>query len=210
MGARDVIDGSERRTFAMRSEVNWGLLGLLIERQGYGYELYHRFVRTYGKLLVLSCQAQIYKGLDALEERGLIELLPSEDALRAHAHKPATRYRAQPKTRYRALAEAVPSYRDWLLTQVTQEGQCVELLALLVGALPARDALVVVDCYEQHLLAERSSVPPALDGASVLARGLAEHAKQLETGVALKWTTYARRELQASIDGAAGDQIAPR
>ncbi|HEY5344333.1 MAG TPA: hypothetical protein VIJ66_11835 [Solirubrobacteraceae bacterium] len=201
MGARDLIDGSERRTFAMRSEVNWGLLGLLIERQGYGYELYHRFGRTYGKLIVLSCQAQIYKGLDALEERGLIEVLPSEIALPAQAHKPTTRYPGQPKTRYRALAAAVPGYRDWLITQVTQEGRCVELLALLVGALPPRDALVVIDRYEQHLLSERRAAPPVTDGASVLARGLAEHAKDLETGLALKWTTYARRELDASIDG---------
>jgi hypothetical protein len=204
MGARVVIDKSERRTFAMRSPVNWGVLGLLLERQGYGYELYHRFEHTYRELIVLSCQAQIYKGLDALVERGLIEVLPSEVAVPAQAGKPTARHGAQPKTRYRALAEAVPSYRDWLLTQVTQEGQCVELLALLVGALPARDALVVIDRYEQHLLSEHRAAPPVPDGASVLARGLAEHAKDLETGLALKWTTHARRELQAAIDAQRG------
>jgi DNA-binding PadR family transcriptional regulator len=200
MGARSLIDGSERRTFAMRSPVNWGVLGLLLERQGYGYELHHRFQRTYRELIVLSCQAQIYKGLDALEERGLIEVLPSEVALPARSVKPTTRYRAQPKTRYRALAEAVPAYRDWLITQVTQEGQCVELLALQVGALPASDALVVVDRYEQHLLSERRAAPPMPDGASVLARELAEHAKDLETGLALKWATHARRGFEASIE----------
>jgi len=81
MGARVDIDRSERRTFAMRSPVNWALLGLLIERPGYGYDLCQRFKRTYGKSIELSCQAQIYKGLDALEERGLIEPLASEETL---------------------------------------------------------------------------------------------------------------------------------
>jgi DNA-binding PadR family transcriptional regulator len=195
MGARVDIDRSERRTFAMRSPVNWALLGLLIERPGYGYDLFQRFKRTFGELIVLSCQAQIYKGLDALEERGLIEPLSSEEALPEELR--------QPKTRYRARAEAMPDYRDWLITQVTQERQRLELLALLVGALPPRDALVVVDRYEQHLLSERGSAPPALDGASARARRLAEHAKQLETGLALKWTTYARRELEAAIDAQA-------
>jgi len=192
MGARVLTDGSERRTHAMRSPVNWGLLGLLLERPGYGYDLFQRFQRTYGKLIELSCQAQIYKGLDALEDRGLIEPLPSEVAVPEELR--------QPKTRYRARAEAVPAYRDWLIAQVAQERQRLELLALLVGELPHHDALVVVDRYEQHLLSERTSAPPVPDGAPAVARRLAEHAKQLETGLALRWTTYARRELEASID----------
>ncbi len=198
MGTRDLIEGSERRTFAMRSPVNWGLLGLLIERQGYGYDLFQRFKRTYGKFIVLSCQAQIYKGLDALEYRGLIEPLPSEVAVPEEQR--------QRKTRYRARAEGVPAYREWLSTQVSQEHQPLELLALQVGALPPRDALVVVDRYEHRLLSERESAPPALDGAPALARRLAQHAEQLETGLALRWATYARRELEASIDAQGGDR----
>lgn len=193
MGDRVLTDGSGRRTFAMRSPVNWGVLGLLIDRPGYGYDLFQRFKRTYGKTIELSCQAQIYKALNALEGRGLIEPLPSEIA------EPEEELR-QPKPRYRACAEAVPAYRDWLVTQVTQEGQHVELLAIQVGALPPHDALVVVDRYEQHLLSERESAPPMPDSAPALARRLAAHAKQLEAGLALKWTTYARCELEASID----------
>jgi DNA-binding PadR family transcriptional regulator len=196
MGARVDIDGSERRTFAMRSPVNWGLLGLLIERPGYGYDLFQRFTRTYGKSIELSCQSQIYKALDALQERGLIELIPGDVALPDELR--------QPKPRYRARPEAVPDYRDWLITQLTQERQRLELFALQVGMLPPGDALVVVDRYEQHLLSERKDAPPALDGAPALARRLAEHAKQLETGVALRWTTYARAELQAAIDAQTG------
>lgn len=179
----------------MRSVINWSLLGLLIGRPGYGYDLFHRFERTYAELLGLSSASQIYKGLDALEKWGLIEPLPSEVAVPEEQR--------QRKTHYRACAEAVPAYRDWLLAQVSSERQHLELLALQVGALPAQDALLVVDRYEQYLLTERSSAPPALDGAPPLASRLAQQAEQLETGVALKWTTHARRELQASV-GAQG------
>jgi hypothetical protein len=184
----------------MRSPVNWGVLGLLLERSGYGYDLFQRFKRTYGKTIELSCQAQIYKALNALEERGLIEPIPAD--------VPVPGEPRQPKPRYRARAEAVPGYRDWLLTQLTQERQRLELFALQVGALPPRDALVVIDRYEEHLLTERGSAPPAMDGASACARRLAEHAKQLETGLALKWTMYAHRELEAAIEAQTGGHAA--
>jgi DNA-binding PadR family transcriptional regulator len=196
----------------MRSPVNWALLGLLIERPGYGYDLYQRFKRTYGKTIELSCQAQIYKGLDALEERGLIEPLPSEVAVPEEQR--------QPKTRYRARPEAVPDYRDWLIAQVTQERQRLELVALQVGTLPAREALAVVDRYERHVLSQRGSAASTLDGSSALARGLGEHARQLETGLALRWTAYARRQLDEAIEaqtvaaagraGPVGDRVALR
>jgi hypothetical protein len=186
----------------MRSPINWSLLGLLIGRPGYGYDLFHRFERTYAELLGLSSASQIYKGLDALEERGLIEKLPSDEA-------PGEGPR-QRKTHYRACAEAVPSYWDWLLAQVSQERQHLELLALQVGALPPQDALLVVDRYERYLLAERTSAPPTLDGAPPLAGRLAQQAEQLETEVALKWTTHARRELQASIEAQADGRTRER
>jgi len=181
----------------MRSVINWSLLGLLIARSGYGYDLFHRFERTFAELLRLSSPSQIYKGLDALEELGLIEPLRSGGAVPEEQR--------QRKTHYRASAEAVPAYRDWLLAQVSQERQHLELLALQVGALPPQDALLVIDRYERHLLTERSSAPPALDGAPPLAGRLTQHAEQLETGVALKWTAYARRELQPRIDAQPAD-----
>ena len=36
----------------MQSPVNWALLGLVIERPSYAYELAKRFERTYGSVLV--------------------------------------------------------------------------------------------------------------------------------------------------------------
>ena len=100
MGARVATNGN---TFAMRSPVNWALLGLLIERTGYGYDLFQRFERTYGGALELSCPAQIYKALTALEGRGLIERLPADEAAPAELR--------QPKPHYGATAAGVRGYQ---------------------------------------------------------------------------------------------------
>jgi DNA-binding PadR family transcriptional regulator len=212
MGAGVNTDGSERRTYAMRSLINWAVLGLLIERPSYGYDLFHRFERTYGKALELSSPSQVYGARKPLKQKSLIEQISRDDAGAGEA--------GQPKPRYRATAEAVPAYRERLVTLVTHERERLELLALLVGALPPRDALVVVDCFERRLLSERTTAPQTPDAEPASARQLAEHAKQLETGQALKWTTYARRELEAAIDAqgaveadaiaAPGDRVAPR
>ena len=57
----------------MRSPVNWAVLGLMIERPSYGYEILQRFERNYGELLRLSSPSQIYTALDSLADRGMIE-----------------------------------------------------------------------------------------------------------------------------------------
>lgn len=178
----------------MRSPVNWVVLGLVIERPGYGYDLFRRFERTYGNALELSCQAQVYKALTALERRGLVEQIRPDAATPEELR--------QPKPRYRASAEAVRGYQDWLITQVTQERQRSELFPLQVAALPARDALVVIDRYEQHLLQDHRNArnAPTHEGSSALARRLVQERKRLEAGLALKWAEYARRELEAAID----------
>jgi DNA-binding PadR family transcriptional regulator len=196
MGVTAVTGATSKRGFAMRSPVNWAVLGLVIERTGYGYDLFQRFERIYGNMLELSCQAQVYKALDALEDRGLIERLPPETPVLGAERQPKLRLR------YQATEQGRCSYRDWLIAQVTQERQRSALFALQVGALPPREALAVIERYEQHLLAERQSArgAPTLEGSSGLARKLAEESQRLEAGLALKWTAYARQELEATID----------
>src|ERR1700684_2177233 len=88
---------------AMRSPVNWAVLGLMIERPSYGYEILQRFERNYGELLKLSSPSQIYTALDSLMDRGMIEATsePSPDA--------AVR---QPRLHYRATEEGVRRYQE--------------------------------------------------------------------------------------------------
>src|SRR5258708_7307432 len=83
---------TERAT-AMRSPVNWSLLGLVIQRASYGYELVQRFERAYGEALELSSPSQIYTALDILARHRLIELLPPSESAE-HSRQPKPHYRA--------------------------------------------------------------------------------------------------------------------
>jgi DNA-binding PadR family transcriptional regulator len=195
MGASLATQGS---AFAMRSPVGWGVLGLLIERTGYGYDLVHRFGRTYGDAIELSSPSQVYKALTALEERGLIEKVPHEQSAREE--------RRQPKPHYRPTAEGLRGYQEWLLTQVTQERQRSSLFAIQLAMLEPEAALALLDRCERGLLAARKAAQNASAprGSSPLARRLVEEVKRLEAGQALKWTEYARGELEAAIGARGG------
>ncbi len=190
MGARDL---TERSVLAMRSPVNWAVLGLLIERAGYGYDLFQRFERTYAEDLQLSTPSQIYGALQALVRRELIEQLTSEDA-GAEAER-------QPKPRYQATDQGKSEYQHWLTAQVTEKRQLSPLFARQLAMLGPSAALVVLDRYEQALLAERRTAHSvrSLAGGSSLARRLVEEGKRLEAGEALKWIEYARRELEVAL-----------
>jgi hypothetical protein len=80
---------TDRGAAAMRSPIAWALLGLLIERAGYGYDLFERFGRTYGDSLGLSSPSQVYKALNVLEQRQLIEALPHEQVDRGTSREPS-------------------------------------------------------------------------------------------------------------------------
>jgi Transcriptional regulator PadR-like family len=63
----------------MRSRVFWAVLGLVIERESYGYDLGRRFEQLYGDLLPLSGMPQIYMALDVLRNRSLVEQVPHDE-----------------------------------------------------------------------------------------------------------------------------------
>jgi len=191
MGA---VQATDRSVFQMRSPINWAVLGLLIGRTTYGYDLVKRFERTYGDALDLNSPSQVYGALTALEGRGLIEHLPPEG--------PLPDAQRQLKLRYQATVQGRTSYQDWLITQVSQERQRSELFPRQLAELDPRAALAVLERYEEHLLQERRTAhnAPTLDGCTALARRLVAEKKRGEAGLALKWAAYARRELEATID----------
>lgn len=188
----------------MRSPVNWALLGLMIERPSYGYELVQRFERTYGDLLTLSSASQIYNALDALMRRGLIEEIvadgPQHGAVR------------QPKLHYRATAEGVRRYQDRLIAQISEERRRSRLFAHELAALAPQAALTVIDRYEQLCLKDAVNTAPrgvpdqTIDGNSSLAGRLATEDERLSTQAKLPWIEYARREFNALLKGRTGRQ----
>jgi DNA-binding PadR family transcriptional regulator len=179
----------------LRSPVSWALLGLVIQRPSYGYELVQRFERTYGEALSLSSPSQIYTALDTLARRGMIEKLP------AHA-APAGVVR-QPKPHYRATPAGVSDYQQWLIGQIHDERRRSRLFARQLAMLEPAAALAVIERYEQTCLREAretalpSAGEPSGAGTEGLVARLLSENDRLALGARLAWIEYLRRELTA-------------
>ena len=168
----------------MRSPVNWAVLGLLIERPGYGYDLFERCGRTYGDALDLSTPSQVYGALEALEPKGLIEEDSSRDAKR------------QPKPRYRATEQGLLAYQEWLVSQAAKKHQQSRLFVRELALLPPSAALEVLDRYEQHSLKQSRSTPDPSLGSDFANRAIAEEERLALAGI-LTWIDFLRSELEA-------------
>jgi DNA-binding PadR family transcriptional regulator len=190
----------------MQSSVNWALLGLVIERPSYAYELAQRFERTYKDSLSLSSVSHAYTALGTLKDRELVEELPG------------TRTGRQPKPHYRATAKGLADYHQWLIGQVAEERKRQRVFLLQLTAL-TRDpgkAMQIVEDYEQACLNETCTTKiagaqdnPADDARELQARLIAEE-KRLAIGAKIAWAHYARRELKALAEARAGGQASDR
>jgi DNA-binding PadR family transcriptional regulator len=189
----------EQHVGAMRSTIAWALLGLVIERPGYGYELAQRFRRVYGETLALSNITRIYTALDALRVRSLIEEIPEPEP-----ELPPTRH---PKPRYRATEQGVGAYQDWLFAQLDEERQRHRLFVRQIAMLEPEAALEVLDEYERECLGQTGEPSPPASEREVVAARLAEGEERLTLEVRLSWIEYARHELQALI-GKRGERAA--
>jgi DNA-binding PadR family transcriptional regulator len=139
----------------MTSPVNWALLGLIIERESYAFELAQRFQKIYRNVITLSSTSHVYTALGVLEDRALIEQIPG------------TRPGRQPKPNYRATAHGIESYGEWLVGYVREDRRRQAMFVLGLSALASNATWVaeILDRYEQAWVQHDSSVDPfALDG----------------------------------------------
>jgi len=180
----------EQAPAPMHSTVNWALLGLVIERPSYAYELARRFERTYEGALALSSVSHVYTALATLRERGLIEEAPgAQTTLRS-------------RRRYQATELGLAEHAQWLVGQVAEERRRQRLLVAQLGGLartPHR-ALEVLDAYEQACMIEATAAPPAGDetpGTTGLVTRLIGEETRLAVAAQLKWTQYARTQVRA-------------
>ncbi|MHB1539597.1 MAG: PadR family transcriptional regulator [Solirubrobacteraceae bacterium] len=189
----------DQSTAGMRSPINWALLGLVIQRPSYGYELVQRFERTYADTLELSSRSQIYTALDSLSRRGLIE--------HAHDERGEDPVR-QPKLHYRATEPGVRSYEQWLIEQMSEDRRRSRLIAQQFATLSPEHALRVLErCAEVFLdviggLGEDEDEPQRAERPEALAGRLVEEEERLRAGAMLGWIEYARSELRAAASRA--------
>lgn len=176
----------------MRSPVNWAVLGLVVERPTYAYDLAQRFERRFGDVLSLSNIGHVYTALGALGERGLVEEIPG------------TRSGRQPKPHYRATTAGVEQYRAWLVGQAGEAHRQHQLFVLALGALAGdhAEALEVLSRYEQVWLTEGMRTPisrdsdTALDRVTTLLGRMIDEDNRLSVGARLEWIEYARAQLR--------------
>jgi DNA-binding PadR family transcriptional regulator len=193
----------------MRSAVNWAVLGLVIERPSYGYELFQRLERRYGGVLDPPI-SQIYAALNALERAELIEPLPEDERvlLPDDGLRPAAK--RQPKVHYRATASGARAFREWVAEQMRDDPRHLELLRRIAGTAAAGidrtgTMRALVDAYERACVEEASllPLPPARDAATPAAAAgelverlvLAARRGLLDAHFA--WIAYARKEIDA-------------
>jgi DNA-binding PadR family transcriptional regulator len=185
----------EQASAPMHSTVNWALLGLVIERPSYAYELAHRFERTYEGALSLSSVSHVYTALATLRERGLVQ-----EAAGAQGSAPRSRRRYEP------TALGLSEHAHWLVEQVSEERRRQRLIVQQLGALarsPAR-ALQTLDAYERACLAEVAAATPAGSeqgpGTTRLVARLIGEETRLAIAARLEWVQYARTQLHALPD----------
>lgn len=187
--------GSEvSSSLPLESPVQWALLGLVIERPSYGYELATRFERVYGGELRLSSTSYAYTALQALEERDLVERVPGTGSDR------------QPKPIYCATAAGMAAFEGQLVAEVGEERRRSRVSArkLAVFAQEPELALALIGRIREACLREavRSSSPTPgaieeMDPASRLGARLAAEEGRLALDAKLAWLDYAARELKA-------------
>lgn len=178
----------------MRSPVSWALLGLVIERPGYGHEFVQRFEETYGDALPLSSTSQIYVALDSLLGRSLIEEIAPSEAGAAAAR--------QPRPHYRATDEGERAYQEWLVAEARDERRRSRLFTVQLAMLAPPSAIAVIERYEQECLREGTALHTASGSDQTsgdperLADRLVGEQERLDVGAKLSWLEYARREIE--------------
>lgn len=174
----------------MQSPVNWALLGLIIERPSYAYELAQRFERVYEGALSLSSVSHIYMALPALLDRNLIEEIGGESGAR------------RARRRYQATELGRDEHARWVIRQVAEERRRQQVLVTQLGTIAHEHtrALELLDAYEQACLREMAAAPPAdpqTAGTTGLVRRLLGEETRLGVAAKLRWVQYARSELLA-------------
>ena len=197
-GQAGADDGLGTEWSGIRSPVSWALLGLVIEQPGYGYGLVKRFEREYAAMLPIKSDWQIYRSLDGLKEKGLIEEMADETPETTVGPR-------QPKPHYRVTDSGVRFYADWLLRQVWAPRRHAQLFARQLAVLSARPeaALEIIDRYEAMCLAQTSADPATTYTLGLtptderLATRLTREESRLSLAAVLPWLEFARNEFRA-------------
>jgi DNA-binding PadR family transcriptional regulator len=178
--------------------LEYTVLGLVIEKPSYGYEIYERFERRFGHLVDGGSQSNIYAILKRLQSEAMIE---QTDAAVASVSE------GRPRIYYRATGSGASTFRGWLAERMRDDRERSELLSRLAATGMRRvDAMLeVIDRYEEECLQEaRRTARPEREGSSVAPEWEAELMEDLlleerrrSIAAQLSWIEYARDRVRA-------------
>jgi DNA-binding PadR family transcriptional regulator len=180
----------------LRPSAKLAVLGLVLQRPSYGYELVSRFERVFGEQpweWRVTPQA-IYKALDELVQLDLIEPL---------GPRGGSATRRQPKQEYRVTGGGARAMREWLSVAMPSNPSREELLIRLQFGDASDQALR--EMLAQHAGACLEELE-RIAGAPVETRmqRLVKEDRRLAVQARLSWIDFARAELRAPGEGPAG------
>jgi DNA-binding PadR family transcriptional regulator len=189
------------RSFPMRSPVNWTVLGLVIERSSYGFELWKRYERLYGDVVPIGSESNIYAALNALKQKGLIREVEGSRTVVVDASR-------QPKPHYRVTEEGVGAYEAWVIAQAREHSRRSLQFARQLGAFAQQPhmALEILERYEQACLDDKGArIPTRVEFPSRVVPGLGDRLASAYgrsvMSATLQWVEYARQEFAALAGG---------
>ena len=188
----------------MRTGTKYAVLGLLLERPSYGYEVLTRFRRAFDAGQWAISPQGLYASLDRLERDGLIEpvLAPTPDVSRR-----------QPKTPYRVTQHGEDALQRFLQTPMGADPSRAEFLVRLQCTVSQNtDALLeMLDGYERACLDELGRIGAETDEddgphahLSRLVERLAREDRRLGIQARLTWIEFARQQLRSLADTTSG------
>ncbi|HST56003.1 MAG TPA: helix-turn-helix transcriptional regulator [Solirubrobacteraceae bacterium] len=184
----------------MRSQVNWAVLGLVIERPSYGYELYQRFERVYRGVLSVSSFSHVYTALNVLEARSMIERIPGKHSVEPGVDR-------QPKPHYRATDGGLQSYQEWLIAEMCEDRRRSQLFVRELSVFVQQPEVVlhILERFEHAVLeqAPKAPISTSLGVDSGLIARLAAEESRLSTEAKLAWIQYARQVFAALAESRA-------
>ena len=187
----------------MKAGTTYAVLGLLLERPSYGYELLVRFRSAFDVVEWGITPQGLYASLDRLERDGLIEPVDA---------RPPDASRRQPRTPYRVTPAGVRELERFLGEPIDADPPPAELLVRL-QCVAARDAgalLRMLDGYEATCLDELGRLGDAVRAAAgdALLERLALEERRLGVQARLRWIDFARRELAPAPAASAAGGVA--
>jgi DNA-binding PadR family transcriptional regulator len=167
------------------------VLGLLVERPGYGYDLGKRLDERMGPGWKLS-PSTIYMALDRLEAKRCVS---------SELHELEGRPRSRERVLYRSTPEGTKEYVRWLSSPVRKEPVRLDVLARIAVAAPEHAPLLLtaLDGYEAECLDMLTSASghaaESCDGWEAVVVGGIEESILEHLHAELRWVKSMRRRI---------------